>query len=179
MTRQSRGGGHVAVLAATDGSPSEVFALEGGSLRKLTGHNDGWLAGLRLGNTEEISFPSKDGTQIHGLLVKPPSYEPGVKYPTLFRIHGGPHGQDEHAFSFERQLFAARGYVVINVNYRGSSGRGEKYAQALFRDWGSKDVADIQAGADYAVRSGIADPARFGIGGWSYGGILTDFVIAP
>ena len=79
------------------------------------------MAQLKLGSTEDFSCKAKDGTEVHGLIVKPPDYAPGRKYPTLLRIHGGPNGQDSHAFNFERQIFAANGYVVVNVNYRGRS----------------------------------------------------------
>jgi dipeptidyl aminopeptidase/acylaminoacyl peptidase len=169
---------HTAVLAATDQAPSEIFALEGGALRKLTAHNDALLATLQLGAVEDISFTSRDGTEVHGLITKPPSFQPGTKYPTLLRIHGGPNGQDGHAFSFQHQLLAAAGYVVISINYRGSAGRGEKYGQSIFADWGNKEVADLLAGVDHVIGMGIADPDRLGIGGWSYGGILTDYTIA-
>jgi dipeptidyl aminopeptidase/acylaminoacyl peptidase len=94
------------------------------------------------------------------------------------RIHGGPNGQDAHAFNFERQLFAANGYVVVAVNYRGSSGRGEKYQVAISADWGNKEVLDLQAAVDHVLSIGMADPERLGVGGWSYGGILTDAIIA-
>ena len=174
----SRGGGHSAVLASTDTASSEVFALDGGSLRKLTSHNDALLAELNLGATEDISFKSADGTEVHGLVVKPPSFEGGKKYPTLLRIHGGPNGQDQHAFNFERQFFAANGYIVVNINYRGSAGRGSKFQQSIFADWGHLEVADLLAGVDHVLKMGIADPDRLGIGGWSYGGILTEYTIA-
>jgi dipeptidyl aminopeptidase/acylaminoacyl peptidase len=170
--------GHTAVLASTDTTPAEVFALEGGSLRKLSAQNDQTVAELQLGVVEDISFKSHDGTEVHGLVTKPPAYESGRKYPTLLRIHGGPNGQDAHAFNFERQLFAAHGYIVVNVNYRGSSGRGEKYGEIIFDDWGNKEVADLLAAVDSVVNSGLADPQRLGIGGWSYGGILTNYTIA-
>jgi dipeptidyl aminopeptidase/acylaminoacyl peptidase len=80
-------------------------------------------------------------------------------------------------FNFESQLFAANGYAVINVNPRGSSGYGEAFCKAIFADLGNKDYDDVMAGVDYAIRQGIADPKRLGVGGWSYGGILTDHVI--
>ena len=170
--------GHTALLVSNDNAPEEVFALDGASLRKITGHNDAFLAELQLGPVEDISFKSKDGTEVHGLLTKPASFEPGKKYPTLLRIHGGPNGQDGHEFRFDNQLFAANGYLVINVNYRGSSGRGEQYQRTIFADWGDKEVADLLAGVDHVIGMGIADPDRLGIGGWSYGGILTDYTIA-
>ena len=175
---QSQAAGHIAVLAASDNAPPEVFALEGGSLRKLTARNDALMSGLKLGSTEDIEFKSKDGAEVHGLLTKPVGYEPGRKYPTLLRIHGGPNGQDAHAFQFERQFFAANGYAVISVNYRGSAGRGAAYSQSIFADWGDKEVADLLAAVGHVLSMGVADPDRLGIGGWSYGGILTDYTIA-
>jgi dipeptidyl aminopeptidase/acylaminoacyl peptidase len=171
-------GGHTVVLCATDSAPSEVCALEGGALRKLTAHNDAMLSELQLGAVEDISFQSHDGTEVHGLITKPPSFAAGKTYPALLRIHGGPNGQDGHAFSSQHQLLAANGYIVISINYRGSAGRGEKYGQSIFADWGDKEVADLLAGVDHVVGMGIADPDRLGIGGWSYGGILTDYTIA-
>ena len=90
----------------------------------------------------------------------------------------GPNGQDEQAFNFERELFAANGYVVVAVNYRGSNGRGGVYQKAIFADWGNKEVVDLLGAMDHVVKIGLADPDRLGIGGWSYGGILTNYVIA-
>jgi dipeptidyl aminopeptidase/acylaminoacyl peptidase len=83
-----------------------------------------------------------------------------------------------YPLQLERQFFAAHGYVVLAVNYRGSSGRGEEFTRSIIADWGNKEVADLLAGIDYAVQKGYADPERLGIGGWSYGGILTDYTIA-
>ncbi len=170
--------GRIAVLAASDHSPAEVQVLEGAALRPITHHNGALMAELNLGATEEFSCKAKDGNDVHGLIVKPPDYKPGQKYPTLLRIHGGPNGQDGHSFSYERQIFAANGYVVVAVNYRGSSGRGEKYQAAIAADWGNKEVLDLQAAMDHVVSIGLADPERLGVGGWSYGGILTDALIA-
>jgi dipeptidyl aminopeptidase/acylaminoacyl peptidase len=170
--------GRLAVIYATDNRSGEIHALENGEVRALTHHNDSLFAEFSVGATEEFSCKAKDGTEVHGLIAKPPDYVAGKKYPTLLRIHGGPNGQDSHAFSFERQLFAANGYVVVAVNYRGSAGRGEKYQVAISADWGNKEVIDLQAAVDYAIAAGLADPARLGVGGWSYGGILTDAIIA-
>jgi dipeptidyl aminopeptidase/acylaminoacyl peptidase len=96
----------------------------------------------------------------------------------VLSIHGGPDSQDGYGFSLERQIFAADGYAVLSVNYRGSNGRGSAFQRAIFADWGHKEVIDILGAVDEAVRAGIADPDRLGIGGWSYGGILTDYTIA-
>ena len=174
----STASGHAAALAARDQAPPEIFALDAGALHQLSRHNDALLRDVRLGAVEDISFRSHDGTEVHGLVTKPPTFQSGTKYPALLSIHGGPNGQDGHAFSFQHQLLAAAGYIVISINYRGSAGRGEKYGQSIFADWGNKEVADLLAGVDHVLQSGIADPDHLGIGGWSYGGILTDYTIA-
>ena len=170
--------GRMAVLASTANEPPEIYALENGALRQLSHQNDELAGELRLATTEDVSFKTKDGTEVHGLLAKPPGYVAGSKVPLLLRIHGGPAGQDQHSFNFERELFAANGYAVLNVNYRGSNGRGEMYQRAIYADWGNKEVMDLLAGVDYVVSIGVADPDRLGIGGWSYGGILTDYTTA-
>ncbi len=96
----------------------------------------------------------------------------------MLRIHGGPVSQFANAFSLEWQILAAQGYVVLAANPRGSSGRGEAFSMDIWGEWGGKDTEDVLAAVDYAVGKGIADPQRLGIGGWSYGGILTDAVIS-
>lgn len=170
--------GALALIAGTATEIAEVNALEDGRLRRLSHQNDALLAELQLATTEDFTSKSKDGTVVNGLMVKPASYAPGKRYPTLLYIHGGPNGQDQHSFSFDREFFAANGYVVLAINYRGSSGRGSAYQKAIYADWGHKEVIDLLGAVDQAVASGVADPGRLGIGGWSYGGILTDYTIA-
>jgi dipeptidyl aminopeptidase/acylaminoacyl peptidase len=167
-----------AFLSGGDSLPTEVYAWENGALRKLTHQNDALMGELEIAPTEEVSFPSKDGTEVHALLTKPVGYTAGAKVPFLLRIHGGPNGQDAHSFSSERQFFAAHGYAVMAVNYRGSAGRGQKFSRAIAADWGHYEVDDLEAGVEYAIRSGLADPDKLGVGGWSYGAILTDYLIA-
>jgi dipeptidyl aminopeptidase/acylaminoacyl peptidase len=183
--------GKVAVLASTPLVPPEILALDTAPpstvptadppprrLRYLSRQNASWLAEVELGATEAISFRSADGTQINGLLVKPPNYEPGQRYPTILRIHGGPVSQFGYEFDFTWQLLAVNGYVVVGPNPRGSSGRGEKFSLAIYARWGEKDAQDVLAAVDHVVAKGIADPERLGIGGWSYGGMLTNYTIA-
>lgn len=170
--------GHVALLWTADDADPEIYALEGTKLRKLTGHNDALLATLTLAAAREISAKSEDGNEVHSLLTMPVGYVPGTKAPLLLRIHGGPTAQDAHGFSVERQLFAARGYAVLNVNYRGSTGRGHAYSEAINADWGHKEVLDLLAAVDGAIATGMIDADKTGVGGWSYGGILTDYLIA-
>jgi len=169
-----------AALSGGDAKPAEVYRVDAanGGLTQISHQNDALFAELDLGATEEVGFKSKDGTDVHALLTKPVGYAAGTKVPLLLRIHGGPNSQEQHTFSFERQLFAAHGYAVLAVNYRGSAGRGQKFSRAIFADWGHYEVDDLEAGLDYAIKSGIADPNRLGVGGWSYGGILTDYMIA-
>jgi dipeptidyl aminopeptidase/acylaminoacyl peptidase len=169
---------HTVLLCSDDNRPTEICAMEGKALRRITHQNDTLMSELQIPETEEVNFKSKDGTDVHGLLTYPVGYVKGTKVPFLLRIHGGPNGQDQHSFATERQVFAASGYAVLAVNYRGSSGRGQKFSRAIFADWGNYEVQDLLAGVDHVIAMGVADPDRMGIGGWSYGGILTDYMIA-
>ena len=170
--------GHFAVLASTATTLPEVHALENGKLRKLSAQNDAWMKGVQLGITEDFTSTSKDGTVVNSVLVKPFGFDPSRKYPVLLRIHGGPNGQDQHSFNYEREVFAANGFVVLAVNYRGSSGRGNAFQKAIFADWGNKEVVDLLGAMDAIQKMPWVDSTRLGIGGWSYGGILTNYTIA-
>lgn len=174
----STGGGCSAMLSQSPKQPNEVFAMRGNALAQISHQNDELLKELELPETELVSFRSKDGTEVHGLVTYPTGYVKGTRAPLLLRIHGGPNGQDQYDFAPERQVFAANGYAVLNVNYRGSAGRGRRYSWAIAADWGHLEVEDLEAGVEYLLRAGIADPNRLGVGGWSYGGILTDYMIA-
>ncbi len=171
------GNGRIAVLGGDDRTPYTLDALEKKGLRALADHNE-FLAGRTLGAVETIDFDSADGTRIHGFVVKPVGFEAGKRYPTILRIHGGPVSQYNHEFMADWQVYANAGYAVVAANPRGSSGRGLKFAEAIYADWGNKDTADVLAAVDHAVAMGIADPARLALGGHSYGGILTDQVIS-
>jgi len=171
-------GGRVAAVVSTSQMPAEVHVLmPGGGLQRISHVNDEFLSHVRLGQVDNIHFPSEDGTEIEGFVVKPPGFSEGFRYPTLLRIHGGPVSQFDVAFNFEAQLFAANGYLVVMTNPRGSSGYGQEFSARLWADWGNVDFADVIAGVDDVVARGWADPDRLGVGGWSYGGILTDHVI--
>jgi len=164
-------------VARTD-LPGEIFAASNdGELTPLTRVNEDFLKKIRLGRVVDTVFPSADGTEIEGFFYLPPGFQSGMKYPTLLRIHGGPVSQYSNSFNFEAHLFAANGYVVVTPNPRGSSGYGQAFSHAIWADWGNKDYDDVMAGVDYATQRGWADPDRLGVGGWSYGGILTDHVI--
>ncbi|MGA8109122.1 MAG: S9 family peptidase [Acidobacteriaceae bacterium] len=170
--------GHTALVWTTDTEPGEIYSLEDGTLHRLTHHNDEVVASLKLGETRDMQATTQDGTEVHGLITLPPGAQAGTKLPMLLFIHGGPNGQDAHEFSVLRQLFAAHGYAVLNVNYRGGSGRGNAYQKIIADDWGNHEVQDLLACVDEMVKEGIADPDKLAVGGWSYGGILTDYTIA-
>jgi dipeptidyl aminopeptidase/acylaminoacyl peptidase len=169
-------GSRMALLLSTPVQPAEVFASDEGTVHQLSHQNDSLLAALDLAPTEDLASRSPDGTEVHSVLVRPKT---GTgRLPLILFIHGGPNGQSDYGFSIERQVFAASGYAVLSPNYRGSNGRGLAFQRAIYGDWGNKEVQDLLGAVDQAVRAGIADPDRLGIGGWSYGGILTDYTIA-
>jgi dipeptidyl aminopeptidase/acylaminoacyl peptidase len=172
--------GEIAARIVTLDRPDEIYALTpaSGKLARITDTNDALIAQLKLSSGEYVHFKSKDGTTVSGYLYKPPDYTPGRKYPTILRPHGGPVWAYYAEFDHLAELLAANGYVVLYPNPRGSSGYGQKYCQAIFADWGNKDYQDDMAMVDYAIAQGVADPDKLGVGGWSYGGISTDFIIA-
>ena len=170
----------IAAQISTIDRPEEIFYLANGAKdpMRLTKTNDALFAQLRLAQADYVHFKSKDGTAVAGYLYKPLDYTPGKKVPTLLNPHGGPVGQYTASFYHLAQLYAANGYAVLLPNPRGSSGYGQKFCAAIYADWGNKDYQDDVAMVDYAVAQGIADPDKLGVGGWSYGGISTDFIIA-
>ncbi|HBD7397211.1 TPA: S9 family peptidase [Legionella pneumophila] len=168
----------IVLVSSDDQHPSELFALEKNGLRQLTHHNQKLLEEVHFVPVEDIEFDSFDGTRIEGLLVKPANYKPGNRYLGILNLHGGPVDQFTHEFNFEWQWLAAQGYVVIAPNPRGSSGRGFNFAKAIYADWGNLDVKDVLAGVDYVIKQGIVDPNKLVVAGWSYGAMLTDYVIA-
>lgn len=170
-------GGEIALQLSSPWMPDEIHVRDDDGLHRRTFAHEDWLSNVRLGEVVEIGFASADGTEIEGFVVKPPGFEEGLRYPTLLRIHGGPVSQYDWGFSFEAQMFAAHGYLVVMTNPRGSSGYGQEFSARLWADWGNVDYEDVMAGVDHVIAAGWADPDRLGVGGWSYGGILTDHVI--
>lgn len=169
--------GRIVVLGGDDTHPYEVSAVDGSRLRPLSAHN-AWLAKKQLASTQALQFTDADGVTIHALWIKPAGYVAGKRYPTIVRVHGGPVYQFSHEFMADWQVYAAHGYAVLAVNPRGSSGRGFDFSRAIYADWGNKDTQDVLAGVDRLVKLGVADPDHLGIGGWSYGAILTDQIIS-
>ena len=166
--------GRIALLETDVNAPSELFALEG--RRPLTNHN-AWTAEREKGEVRDLSFASGDA-EIHGFVTLPAKFDAAKRYPVLADIHGGPVYQHSHEFDLATRIYAAAGYAVLAVNPRGSSGRGFDFSRAIYADWGNLDAQDISAGITHVIEAGIADAQRIGVMGWSYGGILTDYMIA-
>jgi len=166
----------VAAIASFGQVPAEIYRADSG--RALTDHNKSLLDSLELATVEGFDSRGADGVLVGSMLLKPPGFRPGVKYPTIAHVHGGPVAQDGYEFDSTSQALAAKGYLVVNPNYRGSTGHGRDFSRAIYADWGNLEIIDIHTVMDNLVEQGLADPDRLGIGGWSYGGINTNFAIA-
>jgi dipeptidyl aminopeptidase/acylaminoacyl peptidase len=156
--------------------PGEISLATAREPRRLTFTNDEFLKGIRLSPVERFQAKSPDGTVVDGFLTRPPD-SPKGKLPTILRIHGGPTLQYDSSFEIQWQVLAAQGFAVVAANPRGSAGYGRAFARAIWADWGNHDFDDVMAALDHVIAMGVADPDRLGVGGWSYGGILTDNVI--
>ncbi|MDQ3169224.1 MAG: S9 family peptidase, partial [Acidobacteriota bacterium] len=170
-------GDTVVVLESRATYPSEISRVMPDGLKRVTRVNDKWLAEVMVAPVTRFKSKSSDGAEIDAFLTMPPDKPNGKKLPTLLRIHGGPVSQYGETFSMEWQIFAANGYAVVAANPRGSSGRGAAFSREIFADWGNKDYLDVMGAVDHVIAQGVADPDRLGVGGWSYGGILTNYVI--
>ena len=147
--------------------------------QKLTDLNP-QLAQFTLGAQEVVRWKSKDGLEIEGIVTKPVGWEAAKKYPLLLDVHGGPHNVRSNTMTAGHfaQLFAARGWLVLQPNFRGSSAYGHEFGIANRADFGGKDAGDILAGVDFAIAQGWADPERLAVMGESYGGYMTNWLIA-
>ena len=170
-------GGTIAARVEQANRGPEIVAFTGGRERALTSINGAFHARVALGAKESVSFRSADGTQVQAFVTKPPGFVAGRRYPTILHIHGGPVGQFGWGFDFSTQYFAANGYIVLEPNPRGSTGRGEDFVRAIYRSWGVTDYEDVFAAVDYAIAQGYADPERLAVTGYSYGGYMTNTVI--
>jgi len=169
----------MAYVGGDSAHPEELFvsALDGHGEKKLTAFNDALVSEIEAITADRILYPSKDGTQIEGWVLKPRGYDPSRTWPLILAMHGGPHGAYGNDFSFEHQLFAANGYLVVYTNPRGSTNYGEKFLWATWGGWGNLDFEDVMGGVDYAKTKYSVDEKRMGVTGYSYGGFLTNWVI--
>ena len=158
---------------------SEVWFYNGvREAHRLSAHNDQLMRSMSLSEPEEIKFESFDHTPIQGWLMKPVGWRENERYPMILSIHGGPHGMYGYAFNPTFQVYAARGYAVLYLNPRGSSGYGQRFSDGTLREWGGGDYRDLMAGVDEVLRKySWIDPDRLGVTGGSYGGFMTNWII--
>ncbi len=172
----ARSGALAAVIELMN-EPPELYSVTRGRAHRLTGLNDAYLRTIARGRKQKLEFKSADGTPVEAFVTTPPDYVAGRRYPALLHIHGGPVGQFTYGFDFDAQYFAANGYVVVQPNPRGSTGRGQAFIRGIYRTWGITDYDDVVGAVDHVVDLGIADPDRLGVHGYSYGGYMTNVVI--
>jgi dipeptidyl aminopeptidase/acylaminoacyl peptidase len=177
-------GTRLAYTASTDRAPWDLYVadLTSSAVRRLTEVNGDWLAaeGKTLGQVEDLWFDSADGTPIQGWLIKPPDFKPEARYPLVLSIHGGPHvmwSRHEPTMWHEWQVLAAKGYVVLACNPRGSDGYGHDFRAALLNRWGEADLPDLLSGVEQVIDRGYVDPEQLAVTGGSYGGFMTAWVI--
>jgi dipeptidyl aminopeptidase/acylaminoacyl peptidase len=178
----SRDGSRMALVIDTPAWPSEVYVQDASNPtpKRLTTTNP-WLADIALGDAEVVTWKSKDGSPVEGVLLLPVGYTKGQRVPLLVSAHGGPTGAHTNGFkasSSPGQTWAGRGWAVLYPNPRGSTGYGEKWMRANIQDWGGGDYRDIMTGADALIARGIADSTRMAFEGWSYGGYMTSWVVS-
>jgi dipeptidyl aminopeptidase/acylaminoacyl peptidase len=161
-------------------APPEVYTadIDGSNEKQVTRVNEAFTNEVALGKAERLQYRSKDGTPIEGWLLYPHGYRAdGGPYPLVVSNHGGPHGADGYSFDFKSQYFAANGYFVLKVNFRSSTGYGEKFLWATWGAWGTKDGEDVMAGIDHVLGKVRADRNRVATIGHSYGGFMTNWLI--
>ena len=162
--------------------PVELYRIDADlkNLTKLTAVNDERLSGIVMNPKEDFWFKGAGGTQIHGFIVKPPSFDPSKKYPMILLIHGGPQGQwgDQFHYRWNAQMFASRGYVAVLINPRGSTGYGQRFTDEISRDWGGKPYVDLMAGVDHVLKAyPFIDGKRIAAAGASYGGYMINWIL--
>jgi dipeptidyl aminopeptidase/acylaminoacyl peptidase len=169
--------GAIAFIAQTPTRPRELYYLESPASkpRRLTSFND-FFDTRKLGRAERITF-SNDGFDLDGVLITPPDFDRNRKYPLVLHIHGGPRASSTTAFSWTPQLLAAQGWVVFMPNYRGSDNLGNRVTRAIIMDAGAGPGRDVMAGIEAVKKLGFIDDQRIAVGGWSYGGMMTSWMV--
>src|SRR3989440_2869394 len=169
--------GVITFCASDASSPGELFMLTHGAEARVTDLNP-WLHDRYVAEPEQHYFTAPDGWRLEGWILKPQGHDPDRVYPTVLEIHGGPHAQYGWSFFHELQILAGMGFVVFYMNPRGSDGYGERFRREVVRDWAGKDYIDIMSSLDQIIeRAGYIDASRLGVGGGSYGGYMTNWVI--
>ncbi len=169
--------GVLAFCASDTSNPGELFMLTHGAEARITDLNP-WLHDRYIAEPEQHYFTASDGWKLEGWVLKPPGHDPSRLYPAVMEIHGGPHAQYGWTFFHELQILAGMGYVVFYMNPRGSDGYGERFRRDVVRDWAGKDYLDLMSSLDQLIeRTDYIDTNRLGVGGGSYGGYMTNWII--
>ncbi|MEP6603609.1 MAG: S9 family peptidase [Spartobacteria bacterium] len=177
--RTSADGSTIVYTVSTATRISDLFALpaNGGEPKQLTNSNDKLFSQLNLTEPEEISYQSFDGKKIQAWVQKPPNFDAAKKYPLILNIHGGPHAAYGYIFEHEFQWMAAKGYVVLYPNPRGSTTYGQDFGNVIQYHYPGDDFKDLMAGVDELIKRGYIDNNKLGVTGGSGGGLLTNWVI--
>jgi dipeptidyl aminopeptidase/acylaminoacyl peptidase len=161
--------------------PGELYTLHvpTGQIEKMTDVNSGWLSSRQLSSPEMFMLSGGGGIPVQGWIMKPVNFEKGKTYPLIVEIHGGPHTMYGNTFFHELQLLAGKGYGVLYINPRGSHGYGQEFVDAVRGDYGGGDYHDIMAAVDHVLEEyDWIDESRLGVTGGSYGGFMTNWIIA-
>jgi acylaminoacyl-peptidase len=171
--------GTVAMTISNPTTPTDIaVAQPGGQLDVLTAVNEDVLAGKQLGAVEEFWYESsKDGRPIQGWIITPPNFDPSLRYPMIIEIHGGPFANYGARLDLEKQIMAAKGYVVLYVIPRGSTSYGEEFGNLIHHAYPGDDFYDLNSGVDAVIERGFVDPAELYVAGGSGGGVLTAWMI--
>ena len=169
--------GPVAMNVGDPTHTGNVAVPEGDHLRKLTHEGDEQLAGIDLGPVRVVNWKSKDGIALEGIATFPAGYVEGKKYPFLVLPHGGPEANDELGLDAFSRMIAGLGYVVLQPEYRGSTGYGADFLAAIYQHFGDRAYADVDSATDFAIQQGWADPNHLAIFGWSPGGFMTSWTV--
>jgi dipeptidyl aminopeptidase/acylaminoacyl peptidase len=169
--------GTLVFTGGTATEPDELWLQTGSApAQRISKFNESWND-FALQKPEIIRYKAFDNLEIEGALLKPANAQPGVKLPLIVLVHGGPTGAWSDSIETWGQLLVAHGFAVFYPNIRGSTGYGHRFIEMNKNDWGGADFRDVMAGVDYLIAQGVADPDKLGIGGWSYGGYMSEWAI--
>ncbi len=169
-------------MEETAKTPTELFRInpDGKGLEQITVINTEKISQLEMNSLENFWFDGAAGTRVQGFILKPPFFSAKNKYPLIFLVHGGPQGQwgDEFHYRWNAQMFASRGYIVVMINPRGSTGYGQKFTDEISKDWGGKVYEDLMNGSDYVLKNySFIDSNRMAAAGASYGGYMMNWIL--
>ena len=167
----------LAFNVADSSHATNVAVRHGAELQKITHEGDDTLANVNLGEAKPVHWTAKDGTKLEGIATFPADYTAGKKYPFLVLPHGGPEYNDELQMDAFSRVISGLGYVVLQPEYRGSTGYGADFLAAIYQHFGDRAYSDVDSGTDFAIAQGWADPNRLAIFGWSAGGFMTSWTV--